>query len=373
MTFYVYFLKSFVALALFLYSSAESTNSNKLQENDTANLSGDITSLENYAINNEKEDKMKFQMEKNSIEISLSQDSNLPKCLSFKYEEGGCENIHTFYKNTDTRKSMQLDNLVFIMFIHNDETVDELIKAHFETWIRRVGLQTDIVFVTDEDDPRSFKEVLPDADKVRCNVSLYKSPAKKEGSHLRYKVADAFQHLCKKYQNDNAKEYFVKIDTDTYVLPVALMDLINKIDKATNPQPALFGRLRSTHPDFYYAAGPLYGMNKIGFNAVAKYFSEHEEIFDEIHLRTSGKGNLMVHEDFMTTHVFRQATNYPMTHVEKIFTHLYSHLGYGAEGSSPVCYHRLKYPQLFYVYEKAFFEHGNLRGSDEVEKRMLRV
>ena len=34
-------------------------------------------------------------------------------------------------------------------------------------------------------------------------------------------------------------------------------------------------------------------MNKIGFNALAKYLSEHEEILDEVHPRKNGTGNLM--------------------------------------------------------------------------------
>ena len=71
------------------------------------------------------------------------------------------------------------------------------------------------------------------------------------------------------------------------------MDLIRKIDEATNPQPVLFGAQRCSHPDLCYAAGPLYGMNKLGFNALAKYLSEHEEILDEIHPRKNGAGNLM--------------------------------------------------------------------------------
>ena len=71
------------------------------------------------------------------------------------------------------------------------------------------------------------------------------------------------------------------------------MDLIRKIDQGTNPEPVLFGRQRCSHPDFCYATGPLYGMNKTGFNAVANYFSGHEEIFDEKHPKKNGRGNLM--------------------------------------------------------------------------------
>ena len=76
----------------------------------------------------------------------------------------------------------------------------------------------------------------------------------------------------------------------------------------------------------------------------------------------------------MVSYVFRQATNHPIINDEKIFTHLYSHLGFGSEGSSPVCYHRLKYPELFYVYDKTFFTRGNLRqGSDKVQKTWNKV
>ena len=243
----------------------------------------DRTSLDNwYTIDGGEE-----------IQIPVANDLSLPKCLSLRHSDGECDHIRSLYKNPERRQKMQLENIVFMMFIHNDESVDKLLKAHFDTWIKRLGPQTDFIFVTDEDDPRSFEETLPDADKARCNLSIYKSPAKKEGSRLRYKVADSFKYVFKQYQSDNTKEYFIKIDTDTYVLPVALMDLIRKIDQATNPQPSLFGRQRCSPPDFCYAAGPLYGMNKLGLNAVANYLSEHEEIFDEKHPKKNGTGNLM--------------------------------------------------------------------------------
>lgn len=71
----------------------------------------------------------------------------------------------------------------------------------------------------------------------------------------------------------------------------------------------------------------------------------------------------------MVSHAYRKATNYPMVSVEKIFTHLFSNQGYGSEGSSPVCYHRLKDPELFYVYDRTFFAQGNLRKDhDEILK-----
>ena len=76
----------------------------------------------------------------------------------------------------------------------------------------------------------------------------------------------------------------------------------------------------------------------------------------------------------MVTYVFRTATNYPMINDEKIFTHLFSHLGFGSEGSSPICYHRLKEPELFYIYDKTFFTRGNLRQErDEIQKIWNRV
>merc|ERR1719221_657810 len=95
-----------------------------------------------------------LQIENASKGSSLSQvmDVRLPKCLSFE-DSNACENIHSFYKTADTnREPMQLDNIVFVMMMHNDVTVDDLIEAHFRTWIRRLGPQTDIVFVTDDDD-----------------------------------------------------------------------------------------------------------------------------------------------------------------------------------------------------------------------------
>lgn len=226
-------------------------------------------------------------------ESTSSHIAELPKCLSFKNEDEECELINSFYKSPERRKRLNLDNIVFIMFIHNNELETKLLKAHCDTWIRRLGFNTDIIFVTDEDDQRSFEEIFPYIDKVRSNLSVYKSPAKKEGSRLRYKVADAFQYVSKKYENDETKEYFMKIDTDTYVLPVALMDLIREIDEATNPQPVLFGKQRCSYPEFCYSAGPLYGINKFGFNALAKYLSDHEEILDEVHPRINGLGNLM--------------------------------------------------------------------------------
>ena len=149
--------------------------------------------------------------EEEEIPLPAANDLSIPKCLSFRYGDADCDHVKTFYESSEERKKMQLDNIVFIMFIHNDKSVDELIKAHFDTWIRRLGIETDIIFVTDEDNERSFEEILPDADKVRSNLSIYKSPAKKEGRRLRYKVADSFQYVSKKYENDETKEYFIKI------------------------------------------------------------------------------------------------------------------------------------------------------------------
>jgi len=76
----------------------------------------------------------------------------------------------------------------------------------------------------------------------------------------------------------------------------------------------------------------------------------------------------------MVTYAFRKATNYPIISDEKIFTHLFSNQGYGSEESSPVCYHRLKEPGLFYIYDQTFFTRGNLRKDrDEIQKLWRRL
>ena len=77
----------------------------------------------------------------------------------------------------------------------------------------------------------------------------------------------------------------------------------------------------------------------------------------------------------MVTYGYRKATNYPMINYEKIFTHLFSNQGFGSDDESPpICYHRLKEPELFYIYDQTFFTRGNLRyGRDQIKKVWNRV
>ena len=112
------------------------------------------------------------------------------------------------------------DAVIYILTF-NSKQPNRLLQAQFDTWIKLVDDEgLDIVVVTDEDDERSYEDVLPDADKVKPRIHLYKSPARKEGSLTRAKTVDTMGYL---YDHFPQKKYYLKVDCDTFVIPENLL------------------------------------------------------------------------------------------------------------------------------------------------------
>ena len=98
--------------------------------------------------------------------------------------------------------------------MHQDNIVDKLIRMSFTTWIKQLGPGVHIVFITDSTDKRSRKEIFAGFDKTSdATVRLFRTPAKKEGYRLRFKVIDSLRILSDYYGGDleAEKKYFIKI------------------------------------------------------------------------------------------------------------------------------------------------------------------
>jgi len=130
-----------------------------------------------------------------------------------------------------------------MIFICDKSSENNLIQAHFKTWLMHVGKGADIVYITDIDDARTLHEILPDEGNVNATCHIYKSPAQKEGKFLRFKVIDGFQHVLAKKFN-STKKYFFKMDSDTYLMPDNLLAYVNDLHEMTYPKPVLFSNTR---------------------------------------------------------------------------------------------------------------------------------
>jgi len=232
---------------------------------------------------------------------------------------------------------------VFIIFIYDDRKIDNLIKAHFKTWLKHLGEGADVVYITDIDDMRTLNEILPEADKIKATCHLYKSGAEKEGKRLRFKVIDGFRHVAEKFSS--TKKYFFKMDSDTYLVTEHLLAYLNDLHKRTYPKPVLFGRVNHRHL-FSYADGSLYGFNNFGFDAVNQYFKVHKSWITLFKTH-----DLLSHEDALVTYVYRVATQIPVIHNPLIFTHKNP---FYAVKDIGISYHKTN-PNHFMTYEDRFY------------------
>ena len=150
------------------------------------------------------------------------------------------------YKDAVKKDSIDWSNIVMIIPAYNNNNVNEIVQAMCETWMRHIGAKADVVLVTDEDDTRASEEILPspqDMEHMQATMHVRKSPAMKEGSKTRYKVIDGFNYaLSDLFKDTEGEEIFLKIDTDSFVVPENLMDVIDKMRKETYPLPVEFGR-----------------------------------------------------------------------------------------------------------------------------------
>jgi len=301
----------------------------------------------------------------------------IPRCVANEPGDNRCTDMQAFYNRLPKRnvatKSVDWSNFVIIMLIHNDEEVDKLLDAHFNTWMKHVNGPLDIVFVSDVDDKRSYEQILPRCKEVTINCHLYKSAAKDDGKHIRYKVLDSLRYAENAFKYKTEKQYYLKMDTDTFIIPQTLLDYTNSLHSQTIENPLHYGWGCCYTKDLCYTAGSFYGFNRLGLEAVNRYMSQNEESFlKEVHhpIRFESK-NLMDHEDFMISLSYRRATNIPMVNNRRMFPHLIERAGLGTEEKPPISYHKIKDAKLFSMYDALFYdEDGHLRLYEDTLKLM---
>merc|ERR1719296_118470 len=205
--------------------------------------------------------------------------------------------------------SIKWENVVIMMLTHNQFNSNELVQAHFHTWINRIGDDgrgLDIVFVTDEWDLRSVDQILPYANEVKPTIHLYRSAALHMGKKCRAKVLDGFTHVVDKFKSDLNKLYFIKMDPDNFLLAENVLDYLNYLHK-TDPNPVDFGRhICAGTGDFCFSEGGLYGMDRLGLLLTLEYIKTNEDVYD---YDDNGKDSIE-HEDFFMSYAFFKALGY---------------------------------------------------------------
>lgn len=305
-----------------------------------------------------------------------------PSAVSSIEKDGRFAAVETFY-NIDSEENAKMlpevnwSDVVFMIFMYNDEKVDTLISAHYETWLKRLGKGADIVFVTDATDKRSEETILPLASSIEANSHVYKSLAVDEGKHLRYKVIDAFRHVGETFKD---KKYFLKLDTDTFVVPGNLLEYLNELYYKTYPKPSYFGYAVCPHfvnscdsleQCMCYGAGSGYGFDAAGFSAVNTYFAENPGILTEQHKHPRYDRNLLAHEDYMMGVAYARATDgFPIVHNRLMFPYSFERYGPGFQLTkrSAVSYHKVMTKQDFITHDRIFHhEDGTRRTYDEID------
>ena len=217
---------------------------------------------------------------------------------------------------SNTNNDIDWSNVVIIIPTYNSESANELLKSSYNTWMRYLG-NADVVLVTDDDDPRSDDEILP-RDSLQANMHVYRSSAIKEGRRTRYKVIDALDHVLDVF---NDKDIFMKIDTDSYILPHNLITVVNGIHKNTYPLPVELGRGVCITSETCYSHGGMYAYNKPGLQLMLSYVSQHTPSIYSLDIKNElNNDNLMAHEDYFTSYAFQQATDnkYPIINMHGV-------------------------------------------------------
>lgn len=150
-------------------------------------------------------------------------------------------------------------DVVITILIVNDEIQSDLLSAHFQTWMRREGKGLDVVLVTDTDDPRADNEIVPAPEAVLPRVHLYRSPARKEGKHARFKVIDSLRFTREKFES--TKTYFLKMDPDAVLMAQNLLGFLQQLNLVVGQNdPAFFGlaMCHDINAGICHAGGALY-------------------------------------------------------------------------------------------------------------------
>lgn len=322
-----------------------------------------------------------------SLSISTDDESvdarTTPSAVSSIEKDGRFAAMETFYsidsnENSKLLPEVKWSDIVFIIFMHDNEKIDELISAHYETWLKRLGKGADVVYVTDGSDKRSKETILPLARTIEASSHVYKSLAVNEGKHLRFKVIDAFRYVGESFKE---KKFFLKLDTDTFVVAKNLFDYLNELYYKSYPKPVYFGYAVCPHfvnscnnlvQCMCYGAGSGYGFNAAGFKAVNDYFTSNPEILTEEHKHPRYDRNLLAHEDYMIGVAFSRATNgYPIVHCRLMFPYPFERYGPGFQltKQTAVSYHKVTTKQDFITHDYIFHrEDGTSRSFEEIEQ-----
>lgn len=330
-----------------------------------------------------------FALASNKIlsRITKEHEIALPKFLTFDERwimNGGTstyvDEYYDYKKREEKLPIMKLSpkidwsNIVIMITIYQSNETDQLIKAHFGTWMKQADEGLDVVFVTDESDERSIDEILPDLNNVSPKSHLFKSVAPDEGKHLRFKMIDSLKEMENLFGNDSKKKYFIKMDTDTFLLPENLLSYVQKIESSTNGQPVLFGNCVGRFYKWCYAPGGIYGMNRMTLQEINNYFVSHPDITKEYIFFDYGKkspadrsyNNLLEHEDCMVSYAYRKATGYPNVMNFRFFTSSINHAHSIVDKECPpISYHTIKDPKVYYEYYEMFYHEGKLKPIEE--------
>lgn len=309
------------------------------------------------------------------------QDENIPEAVSSIERCGRFPAMETFYR-VDSRKSSEIkpirwSDVVFMVFTYDSRKADELLGAQYQTWMKRVGKGADIVLITDGTDKRNYEEILPYWKDIEATSHLYRSPAVNEGKHLRFKVMDGFRHVKELFKM-KPKKYFLKIDTDTFVVPDNLLHYLNEVEKKTYGNPVYYGYAVCKHdldPAVCYGAGSGYGFNNMGFDMLNNYLKTQPNITEEYIQHPKYHTNLNVHEDFMIGNVYKRATNYPIVHNRIMYPFSLDRYGAGfhVTKQNSISYHKLELPDFFYTDHVFYNENGTQRTYDEISEILERT
>jgi len=335
----------------------------------------------------QREESIISSFKSRSLSISIKDNSvkarTTPSAVSSIEKDGRFEAMETFYaidsvENSKLLPEVKWSDVVLMIFMYDNRKVDELISAHYETWLKRLGKGTDIVFVTDGSDKRSKKMILPLANSIEASSHVYKSSAMNEGKHLRFKVIDAFRYVGESFKD---KKFFLKLDTDTFVVAENLLEYLNELYFKSYPKPAYFGYAVCPHfvnscdsleMCMCYGAGSGYGFNAAGLKAVNDYFAANPEILTEQHKHPRYDRNLLAHEDYMMGVAYARATHgYPIIHNRLMFPFPFDRYGPGFQLTkrNAVSYHKVMTKEDFITHDRIFHhENGTRRSFDEIDQ-----
>eukprot|EP01135_Chromosphaera_perkinsii_P011986 Nk52_evm1s2561 gene=Nk52_evmTU1s2561 len=235
----------------------------------------------------------------------------------------------------------------------------------------------DLVIVTDQGDTRTDEEILtkPISEKMQKkiksisdsdsfafpSVHVYRSEAKQEGIHARFKVIDMFSYLLKTYPGEGEdgdsshhplmslssssegpgrgkgspwtssssslkmKKYFFKLDPDTILVPAHLLALLDQIEQSPvggidqdeelfqDAFPIQLGSALCHDRSRYHTchgSGAFYGFNRAALYTLISFFALHPD--------SPGNGwqdahtPYLEHEDFLMAWALRYSTGVPI-------------------------------------------------------------